>query len=176
MERGTGGRSAAALLMTAAPPPSSSSRWRRGLERVPPVLILLVALWLGWVAAGRWAAPPGWQRLAIVASSLCVLLALMPIVRALREFRRWRTTVRPHGRPTQLVDSGPFRFSRNPIYRGLLVLALLPFTWTGEPAALLAPVLVFAYLNGITIPAEEARLAALFPESFSAYCRRVRRW
>jgi protein-S-isoprenylcysteine O-methyltransferase Ste14 len=90
---------------------------------------------------------------------------------------RHRTTVDPHGSPTALVTSGPFRWSRNPIYLGdafvLTGFCLLFGAWP------LAPLLVWAFGCVITIRfirPEEARLKTRFPDQFTTFSARTGRW
>jgi protein-S-isoprenylcysteine O-methyltransferase Ste14 len=93
-------------------------------------------------------------------------------------FRRARTTVNPLKPETasSLVTSGIYRFTRNPMYLGLLF-ALL--AWSVLLANLLTLIflpLFVLYMNRFQIAAEEAALAARFDEAFHAYRSRVRRW
>lgn len=91
-------------------------------------------------------------------------------------FRKARTTTVPGRSSAKLVTWGPYRFSRNPMYVGL-VLAYL-----GEAALLkqLCPVLVLpftlVYLNWTVIPVEEAKLEEVFQNEYRRYRLRVRRW
>jgi protein-S-isoprenylcysteine O-methyltransferase Ste14 len=74
-----------------------------------------------------------------------------------------------------LVTSGPFQFSRNPVYTGgtvgLLGLALLLNTATG---AAVTVALAFV-VHSLTL-AEERYLEARFGDQWREYCSRVRRW
>ena len=105
-----------------------------------------------------------------------MLLALIPAASALLLFAYNRTTVIPHGKPSRLVTSGPYRVTRHPMYLSLtlvyLGVALWTRTWFAIPF-LLVPVLL---VNRYTMPAEEARLRDLFGDAYAAYCSRVRRW
>jgi len=91
-------------------------------------------------------------------------------------FRRARTTTVPGKLSAKLVTSGPYRFTRNPMYVGL-VLAYL-----GEAALLkqVWPVVVLpftvAYLHWTVIPVEEGRLVEAFHDEYEEYRARVRRW
>ena len=82
-----------------------------------------------------------------------------------------------HTSPTRkIVDTGPFRFSRNPIYLGLVLTA------TGLGLGLNSiPVLVsvpagFAVLALWVVPAEEKYLDVAMGDEYRQYRRRVRRW
>jgi protein-S-isoprenylcysteine O-methyltransferase Ste14 len=91
-------------------------------------------------------------------------------------FRKAKTTTVPGKLSGKLVTSGPYRFTRNPMYVGL-VLAYL-----GEAGLMkqISPVvllpLTVAYLNWTVIPLEEAKLDEAFHDEFEQYRLRVRRW
>lgn len=93
-------------------------------------------------------------------------------------FIRKRTTVDPlrPGNATELVVSGAYRISRNPMYLGM-VLSLCGWAWLlGSPLCLL---MVFAFariLIVVQIVPEETALRRLFGESYQIYSQRVNRW
>jgi protein-S-isoprenylcysteine O-methyltransferase Ste14 len=143
-----------------------------------PPLLFLGCLLAGWGAGRLHALPLGAQ----VIPGLPWLLALGLVIpaglggSALFRFRRHGTTHEPQGMPTALVATGPYRFTRNPMYLALSTLLtwfalLLDSAWV----LLLVPVLVLL-LDRVVIPFEEARLRGLFGEAYLDYCRRVRRW
>ena len=91
-------------------------------------------------------------------------------------FRKAKTTTVPGKSSAQLVTSGPYRFTRNPMYVGLT------FAYLGEAGllrqvwpAILLP-LTIAYVNWTVIPVEEAKLEEVFPGAYQQYRSRVRRW
>jgi protein-S-isoprenylcysteine O-methyltransferase Ste14 len=91
-------------------------------------------------------------------------------------FRKAKTTTVPGKSSAQLVTSGPYRFTRNPMYVGLTLAylgeaGLLRQIW---PAILLP--LTIAYVNWTVIPVEEAKLNEVFPGAYQKYRSRVRRW
>jgi len=91
-------------------------------------------------------------------------------------FRKAKTTTVPGRSSAQLVTSGPYRFTRNPMYVGLTLAylgeaGLLRQIW---PAILLP--LTIAYVNWTVIPVEEAKLEEVFPSAYQQYRSRVRRW
>lgn len=86
------------------------------------------------------------------------------------------TTVLPNKRADQLVTEGAFRFRRNPIYMGevLVFLGLAELThniWF----AILAPLLAVA-LYVLAIRAEEQHLETRFGQAYLDYKERTRRW
>ncbi|WP_395656984.1 methyltransferase family protein [Nocardioides sp.] len=141
----------------------------------PPVAIgaPLVA---GWVATvvwgdpvdlGGWRVPVGWALVLACAGWNGWSLWL---------FRRHRTGLLPGQATHAMIEEGPYRLSRNPLYVGLLALylglALLAPTFWG---LLLAPAAVQLVLWGAIRP-EERFLHERFGAAYDDYARRVRRW
>jgi protein-S-isoprenylcysteine O-methyltransferase Ste14 len=76
----------------------------------------------------------------------------------------------------KLVTHGPFRFTRNPMYLGLVMMALGFAFYFGTVAFYVVPVLLFLLCNFSFIPFEEAKMQRQFPDQYTDYLRRVRRW
>jgi protein-S-isoprenylcysteine O-methyltransferase Ste14 len=75
-----------------------------------------------------------------------------------------------------LVIRGPFRFTRNPMYLGLVIFTLGIAFWVGAAPMFAVPVLVFATANWAHIPFEEAKMRRQFGIAFDDYVSKVRRW
>jgi protein-S-isoprenylcysteine O-methyltransferase Ste14 len=91
-------------------------------------------------------------------------------------FHKARTTTVPGKVSAKLVTWGPYRFTRNPMYVGLILAylgeaGLLKQLW---PVVLLP--LTIAYVNWTVIPVEEAKLTEVFPNDYEQYRSRVDRW
>lgn len=130
------------------------------LERVQP--------W-GWLEAGLATLPRGIGGTLFVVGLAVDLWAIFTL-------RRHRTTVLPHAGATALVTTGPYRFSRNPIYLGnTLALAGLALMLRWGWLLLLVPVTIAA-VGWLAISREEAHLARRFPVEWRAYAQKVRRW
>lgn len=82
----------------------------------------------------------------------------------------------PMQRPSNLVLVGPYRFTRNPIYFGcLLVLLGLVIVWSSVVTAILT-ILVYIIFRNVFIKKEEAILEEEFGEEYQDFKNRVRRW
>ncbi len=82
----------------------------------------------------------------------------------------------PHQPFVRLVTRGPFRFSRNPIYVGnLMVVSGLGLVLSNLWLLVVTPVFGFA-LHKLAIAGEERHLEALFDDQWRDYKARVRRW
>jgi protein-S-isoprenylcysteine O-methyltransferase Ste14 len=97
-------------------------------------------------------------------------------VSAFRTLRRAKTTAMPHRGSEHLVTSGPFSFTRNPIYLANTMLMVgVGLIWNVAWFFLLA--LVAAYLTQkLAIEREERHLEVRFGKKYRDYAKRVRRW
>lgn len=93
-------------------------------------------------------------------------------------FFRKKTTFNPM-RPTNtraLVTTGLYRFSRNPMYVGQLLVLLGWVVWMGNVLNLALVVAYLAYVTYFQIIPEEEVLGEKFGDEYAAYRGRVRRW
>ncbi|MET0866333.1 MAG: isoprenylcysteine carboxylmethyltransferase family protein [Nakamurella sp.] len=87
-----------------------------------------------------------------------------------------RTALLPGGATRVVLDRGPFGYSRNPLYLGLIVLDIaLALLWPSAWALLFVPVGIALLFWGAIAP-EEQYLSSKFGAEYDDYRRRVRRW
>lgn len=151
---------------------------RKTLESVPPPVYfatcLVAGVALGWLHPLSFGLTETVQQVAVALPPF--LLGAVTGLWGLRSFRRAATSHRPFTVPNELVTTGPFRFSRNPLYLSqLLILTALSALLDSPWVLAFVPVLALA-LDRFIIPGEEARLSKAFGERYAAYCARVRRW
>ena len=92
-----------------------------------------------------------------------------------RIFKRARTTVKPFATSAELVTHGPFRFSRHPMYLGM-VLVLVGTAMLLGSLSPLAAVGAFVWVIRRFALVEEQMMAETFGQAYAAYRGRVRRW
>lgn len=91
-------------------------------------------------------------------------------------FKNKGTTVIPTETPKIFVTTGPYRFSRNPMYVGMvLMLSGIALALQSLPV-LLTPLAFFFTINHLFIPHEEKRMEEIFGQAYLDYKHRVRRW
>lgn len=112
----------------------------------------------------------------LVAAFLLLLLAAVLIGSAIIAFRRAATTVNPYGATSSIVEKGPYRRTRNPMYVAMALIyigaSLATSSWL---AMLLLPLALLIVDRGV-IRREEAYLTRRFGQSYTSYLTRVRRW
>ncbi|HUG28624.1 MAG TPA: isoprenylcysteine carboxylmethyltransferase family protein [Gemmatimonadales bacterium] len=141
----------------------------------PPPLIYLVPLVAGLLLDRR--APIGGipSGPAQLLGTLC-LMGFSVAVFAVVAFHRAGTRPEPWKPTTALVTSGPYRFTRNPMYLGFTLLYLALALWFGGYwTLLLLPPVLAVMIHGV-IRREEAYLSGLFGAEYDDYRQRVRRW
>jgi protein-S-isoprenylcysteine O-methyltransferase Ste14 len=78
--------------------------------------------------------------------------------------------------PATLVTNGPYIYTRNPIYLGMLLLLVGASIHKGNMLRWLVPVAFYYYIDTYIIPLEEDILKVQFKEDFLKYSQVVRRW
>ncbi len=141
-----------------------------------PPLIFLGAIVAGLLLGYLWPAPIGGGTERLVAGATIVLIGLALGAAAVRQFRRAGTNLEVTKPSTVVVRTGPFRFSRNPIYLSLTLLVggvgvLLNNIWI-----LLSLIPTLAIIRVGVIAREEQYLEAKFGTEYLQYKSTVRRW
>ena len=105
-----------------------------------------------------------------------IAAAIVLFMLSVREFSRQGTPVRGSEPVAVVVASGPYRFSRNPIYLSMLLLEVGIALMVNSVWILAAVALMFAYLSLGVIAREELYLAEKFGDEYLRYKAGVRRW
>ena len=106
---------------------------------------------------------------------LLLLAGLLLNMLAIKEFEKHNT---PHNfaTTTTLVNSGLYKFSRNPIYLGMALGLVGIAILFQNPVSMLAPLFFLLVLEFKFIPYEEEKLTLEMGEAYLQYKQRVRRW
>lgn len=147
------------------------------LKVPPPIVAILIGVAM-WFASRSGPALDLPLFVRIVAFAAISLVGGATALAGNLAFRRAQTTVNPF-RPqntSALVVSGVYRFTRNPMYLGLLLVVVGWTAFLCSAVALLGPIAFVAYITRFQILPEERTLLAKFGADYSAYLARVRRW
>jgi protein-S-isoprenylcysteine O-methyltransferase Ste14 len=107
---------------------------------------------------------------------LVALSAVMLFVLSVREFRAAGTSVRGSKPTTTIVRTGPYRFSRNPIYLSFILLLIGLAVWLNNLWLLFTLIPSAVFIAVLVIPREERFLEGTFQEQYANYKVTVRRW
>jgi protein-S-isoprenylcysteine O-methyltransferase Ste14 len=147
--------------------------------RVPPPW-LFILMYLVGVALQRilpiGIRSPELASIIRVAGFVFVVAGIAFAASALGIFKKAKTTTVPFETPSTLVISGPYRFTRNPMYVGLTLIYLGVAGTRSEMWPVILLPLMLAYINFLVIPVEEENLRGVFGDAYRDYGTRVRRW
>lgn len=146
--------------------------------KIPPVAVAVMIGCLSWVLESM---PPDLPLAGGVRRVLAVILVVLGAgigLAGVIEFHRAQTTVNPH-RPkhaSSLVTTGIYRYTRNPMYLGLLLFLAAWAIYLGSVLAFAPLILFVLYMDRFQIEPEERALVIVFGKEYTAYRARVRRW
>jgi protein-S-isoprenylcysteine O-methyltransferase Ste14 len=146
------------------------------LKIPPPVWTLALLL----IAYGLEQVPIWGAIIQVRSVPNAILLAVAGIALAVwgeRTFAAAGTEVLPTSATNKkFVTAGPFRFTRNPMYLGLVLATFGIAFYMGTAPFFAVPVLVFLLCNFVFIPFEEAKMQRQHGGPYKEYLHRVRRW
>ena len=144
--------------------------------RVTPPIVLIGVIFGGYLLQQLWALEltngSRWYPAAWVSIGAGVLI----LVSAWIQFFRAKTSVLHHRPANELLQSGPFRFSRNPIYVAGLLLQLGIGLWMNNLWIVLLIAVSKLAFDRYIIAGEEAYLERAFGDVYADYKNSVRRW
>ena len=147
------------------------------MVRLPPPLWLLIYLIAAAVASALYRWKSILDLTVIPLGVLLIAAGAGSAFSASTLFRRLGTEIQPTSETNKvLVVTGPYRFTRNPMYLGLTLFSLGIAFCVGALPMFAVPILVFATTNGVHIPFEEAKMRRQFGSTYDDYVRRTRRW
>ena len=92
------------------------------------------------------------------------------------QFKLGQVAICPTDHTQHLITDGIYRFTRNPMYLGMLFMLVGVAAWFGTAPFFAAAAAFFLIIQLVFCPYEERKLVAAFGEDYSAYRMEVRRW
>lgn len=111
-----------------------------------------------------------------ILGGLLFVLGLAITLTSARLFQRVKTNIIPYNDPNELVTSGWFRRTRNPMYLGMVVVLAGISIGFGELIGYAVPVIFLVLMDRTFIPMEEKAMQRVFGARYDAYRGEVRRW
>ena len=149
----------------------------KGLQRIAggsfalSVAVLLAAAALAAAALASVADPARWTVLAAIAATVGTAVV---IVAQVQMGRAWRVGVRAGDAPL-FVSHGLFRFSRNPIFVGMMIVGLATALASGQWWSWVA-LAIFIASCAVQVRIEEAHLEASFGQPYRDFRAQIPRW
>ena len=111
-------------------------------------------------------------------SLFLLILGLFVFISAVRSFRKQKTTVNPLApkEASSLVVSGIFKYSRNPMYLGMLIVLLSISFKFNLIGGIITSLFFYVFITKFQIIPEEVAMNELFGDQFIDYSKKTRRW
>lgn len=141
----------------------------------PPTYLLLAIIFviaLHYSLPGMTLIPSPWTLLGIIP----VVAGLAINISADQVFHRAETAICPFDLPSALVTYGPYRFTRNPMYLGFVLILAGVAILMGSLTPFLVVFAFWLLLDQMFISMEEQKLAAKFVARWDKYKSQTRRW
>ena len=142
----------------------------------PPPLIFLGGLLIGILLKVFWPISVLPDTLQLPFGLILISIALMIFGLSIREFVKAQTEVNPYKPTTSIISTGPYRFSRNPLYLALTLIYLGIGSWLDNIWILLLLVPILTIMQVGVIYREERYLENKFGEDYLNYKNKTRRW
>jgi protein-S-isoprenylcysteine O-methyltransferase Ste14 len=143
---------------------------------VRPPLVVVASLLFGAGLNVAWPLPFVPVVLRLPVGVLLVALAAALFAFSIRQLRMAGTPVPGNKPTTAIVGTGPYRFSRNPIYLAFFALHLGLAVWVNSLWLVATLIGTVAIIAGVVVPREERYLTERFGAEYLTYKASVRRW
>ena len=156
--------------------PPASTADRAGV-RLPPPLVFALAVIVGVLLDRRVVTlPAGPDELLRPLAWAALICGFLLIGSALVLFHRTGQNPEPWKSTPEVIFTGPYRISRNPMYVGMALLQLAAGLWMANGWVLLLVPLSLYGVYRIAVRPEEIYLERKFGETYREYKASVRRW
>ena len=142
--------------------------------RPPRIAIVLIV-----ISIGLWHFSPPDTLLHIpykLIASVSIIFGFTVMTWAWLQFRKSDTAVCPTSISSLIVTHGIYKYSRNPMYLGMLIMLTGSSLLMGTIPSMFAPIAFFLIIDKVFIKYEEGKLLSAFGDVYSQYQMITRRW
>ena len=111
-------------------------------------------------------------------SIIILLIGLLILINPIFKFIKSKTTIDPikFKKVNKLITSGIYKYSRNPMYLGLLMIVISTSIFYLNIFSIITPILFICWINRFQIKREEIFLTEKFGKEYLSYKTKTRRW
>ena len=111
-------------------------------------------------------------------SILILLIGMLILINPIFKFIKSKTTIDPikFKKVNKLIISGIYKYSRNPMYLGLLMIVISTSIFFLNILSITTPFLFYCWINRFQIKREEIFLTEKFGKEYMSYKTKTRRW
>ena len=144
--------------------------------KIPPPILVLILITSNYFSQ---------NRLEIIylpyknsTSFLILLVGSLILINTVFKFIKSKTTVNPvkFKKVNKLVTSGIYKYSRNPMYLGMILIIISTSIYYLNYYSLVTPFIFYFWINRFQIKREEIFLTEKFGKEYLLYMSKTRRW
>jgi protein-S-isoprenylcysteine O-methyltransferase Ste14 len=138
-----------------------------------------IAIVLTTISIGLWYFSPPQTLLHIpnnLIAGVIIIFGFTVMTWAWLQFMKSDTAVCPTSKSSLIVTHGVYKYSRNPMYLGMLIMLTGASFLMGTIPSMFAPIGFFIIIDRVFIPYEEEKLLSAFGDVYSKYQMVTRRW
>ena len=144
--------------------------------KIPPPILVLILVSSNYFSSKKIDLIhfPNQDLISIITLLIGVLILINPILK----FIKSKTTIDPikFKKVNKLIISGIYKYSRNPMYLGLLMIVISTSIFFLNIFSITTPLLFYCWINRFQIKREESFLTEKFGEEYISYKIKTRRW
>jgi len=144
--------------------------------KIPPPILVLILVSSNYFSSKKidLIHLPNQDLISIITLLIGVLILINPILK----FIKSKTTIDPikFKKVNKLIISGIYKYSRNPMYLGLLMIVISTSIFYLNIFSITTPFLFYCWINRFQIKREEIFLAEKFGKEYMSYKTKTRRW
>ena len=144
--------------------------------KIPPPLVVLILVFSNFLSSKKVDVVliPNQTLVSILILLIGILILILPV----SKFIKSKTTIDPikFKKVNKLVTSGIYKYSRNPMYLGLLLIVISSSILYLNIYSVMTPIFFYYWINRFQIKREEIFLTEKFGKEYLLYMTRTRRW
>ena len=146
------------------------------MKKIPPPILVLILVSSNYFSSKKidLIHLPNQDLISIIILLIGILILINPIFK----FIKSKTTIDPikFKKVNKLIISGIYKYSRNPMYLGLLMIVISTSIFYLNIFSITTPLLFYCWINRFQIKREEIFLTEKFGEEYMSYKIKTRRW
>ena len=146
------------------------------MKKIPPPILVLILVSSNYYSSKKidLIHLPNQDLISIIIFLFGILILINPIFK----FIKSKTTIDPikFKKVNKLIISGIYKYSRNPMYLGLLMIVISTSIFYLNIFSITTPFLFYFWINRFQIKREEIFLTEKFGKEYSLYKSKTRRW
>ena len=113
-----------------------------------------------------------------ITSIIIFLIGILVLINPIFKFKKSKTTIDPikFKKVNKLITSGIYKYSRNPMYLGLLMIVTSTSIFYLNIFSIITPIIFYCWINRFQIKREEIFLTEKFGKEYLLYKTKTRRW